>query len=340
MKVNGDNKPFYFIGDPLLSNLKQPIEIKKNCFLKKANETQIQLIKKRWESLNTTKLFYSPNNPYEFNFVYNKKEHTTTMEPIKNISDWKYWVLEINPKYKSFEKSLKYIQDDYRLIDKAFLLSKLNLQILGGYLSYDKIGSHIHVNSYQSYSYRPINFYNDNSTEEYQNPKKIEETNIKEIKNLIKLIQKNDRGDKYDKINKALDDYLIVFETPRISSFRIINLFAILEYLLVSNSSTEEKVSIGKQLQNKLNLLNNRSKNKILVSEYFGEKVNCSFAKVASKLYEYRSDIAHGNRINFKKDLQILNNHKLAQSFLIEIVKNTIIQALIEPDLIIDLKEC
>ena len=93
-----------------------------------------------------------------------------------------------------------------------------------------------------------------------------------------------------------------------------------------------------KQLQSKLNLLNNRFTNKIDIKQHFKVPPEISFEKIIEKLYTYRSDIAHGNNVDFEDKLKELNNHDKVQSFLTALVKECIKQSLIEPQLINNLR--
>ncbi len=58
-------------------------------------------------------------------------------------------------------------------------------------------------------------------------------------------------------------------------------------------------------------------------------------------MYHYRSLLAHGGVPNFQeRELRILRNHDNALKLLKDTVKATIRQALIEPQLLVDLREC
>ena len=54
----------------------------------------------------------------------------------------------------------------------------------------------------------------------------------------------------------------------------------------------------------------------------------------------YRSDIAHGNIVDFEKKYKILKSTENVNSFLSEIIKNVILLAIEKPEFLSDLKKC
>ena len=246
-KKNMEHKPFYFIGNILDPKITAPLLIKQGYEIKKANPSQIKIIRTKLDNIreiSQNTLSYA--NPYESDIISVENEKYYQIEKIENENDLKYWILEIDCNIDDYDKNITTLIKNYQIIDKAFLLSELNIQLLWG-------------------------------------------------------------------------------------------LFAILEYVLTTNESGK---SINKQLQTKLNLLNNRFPNKISISDFFKISDGFKFEKIIEKLYAYRSDIAHRNPIDFENKLQILNNILLVENFLLTLVRRTIRQVLFEPDLIIDLKKC
>ena len=57
-------------------------------------------------------------------------------------------------------------------------------------------------------------------------------------------------------------------------------------------------------------------------------------------MYLYRSNVAHGGTPDFSKELRLLVNHESALQLVKETVKAVIRQALNEPQLLLDLKDC
>lgn len=57
-------------------------------------------------------------------------------------------------------------------------------------------------------------------------------------------------------------------------------------------------------------------------------------------MYDYRSRLAHGDNPDFQRDFAILQNPTLALDLLKGVVKATLRYALVEPRLVVDLREC
>ncbi|MFB6320842.1 hypothetical protein [Saccharicrinis sp. FJH54] len=331
------DKSFYFIGNILETDIELPIHINYGYELKKANSNQIKIIKTRLELIQqATQLFPININPYESEFIKSEKDNSYLIKHPKNTNQWKYWIIELDCYVDDFEKQSENISKNIKIIDSALLVSESNIQLLWGFLHYRINEIKVDVDGISSQSYRPLNFFKSLSI---VNPKTtlINTANLNEIQQLTNLIEKLFSNDKYLTIRKIIDDLINFYEIPPKSPYRIIGLFSILEYLLTTFDSGK---SINKQLQTKLNLLNNRFSEKLNVSEFFKISTETKFEKIIEKLYAYRSDIAHGNNIDFEKKLQILNNNELVENFLLTMVKRTIKQSLFEPDLILDLKKC
>ena len=330
------DKPFFFIGDIIKTKINTPISIIHGYQLKKANHVQIQLIKQLLNSFFDTAYNILFNlNSYECEFIP-LKDKFNKINYLKNETDWNYWVIEIDIPIDEYEKKDDEIRDNISTIDKSFLLSELNIQLLWGFLHYSINKNSIYLDSFRSYDYRLLNFYKEQGPF-IKTKKIINSTTLKEIQALISRINKISKFEENSQIIKSLNDFTKIFEISKKSPFRIIGLFSILEHLITTNPLFSDK-SINKQLQSKLNLLNNRFKNKIDIKQHFKVHPEISFEKIIEKLYTYRSDIAHGNNVDFEDKLKELNNHDKVQSFLTVLVKECIKQLLIEPKLINDLR--
>jgi Apea-like HEPN len=113
--------------------------------------------------------------------------------------------------------------------------------------------------------------------------------------------------------------------------------FSVLESLLVHKPDPKDpNDSITRQVKKKLTLLNNRWAPELDYSAFGSLKPEAVWVK----MYEMRSAIAHGDAPDFKKDLKSLKDLATARSLLIKAVRAVARQALYEPRLVADLREC
>jgi hypothetical protein len=124
---------------------------------------------------------------------------------------------------------------------------------------------------------------------------------------------------------------------PHRSALRFLGYFAILESLLThAPKASDPYDSITRQVRRKLMLLDHRWTHPIDYSPFCGATPET----VWSKMYSYRSLVAHGGEPKFEKDLKVLQNEETALKLIKETVKAVIRQTLSEPQLLLDLREC
>jgi hypothetical protein len=113
--------------------------------------------------------------------------------------------------------------------------------------------------------------------------------------------------------------------------------FAILESILTHNPiPTDPYDSITRQVKKKLALLNNRWSEKIDYSVFGGVAAE----KLWTKMYAYRSSLAHGGKADFARDLRLLGSHFQALNLIKGTVKKIIRHSLDESQLLVDLRDC
>ncbi len=126
-------------------------------------------------------------------------------------------------------------------------------------------------------------------------------------------------------------------DLPRFSPLQVLGYFAILESLLTHQPNPDDRYdSITRQITQKLALLNRRWQ-PALDESSFGQATH---DKIWSKMYGYRSAIAHGIAPDFKSKLEVLGTADHANVLIRNTVKRTIRQALVEPQLVADLHNC
>jgi hypothetical protein len=127
------------------------------------------------------------------------------------------------------------------------------------------------------------------------------------------------------------------------SDFRILALFAIIEFLITHKPNANAGDSLTRQIKGKLPLLCRRFDAPYPPEQFFPRADN-----TWEILYAYRSAIAHGNSIDFKSPYKKdgkggfleLNNSQDVFFFLDEFVRRLLRHAIIEPQLCLDLKKC
>jgi hypothetical protein len=138
-------------------------------------------------------------------------------------------------------------------------------------------------------------------------------------------------------INRLMDQVLDLDALPYESPLTFLGYFAILESVLTHNPKPTDTIdSITRQVKQKVLLLNNRWQPRLDYSQFGASKPDA----VWSKMYSYRSCLAHGGMPDFKGDLQLLGDRDGALNLLKQAVKGVLRQALIEPQLILDLRNC
>lgn len=124
---------------------------------------------------------------------------------------------------------------------------------------------------------------------------------------------------------------------PHSSPLRFLGYFAILESLLTHAPKPSDPYdSITRQVRKKLTLLDHRFPQHMDYGAFGG----ASLETVWTRMYAYRSQLAHGLSPRFTGDLQLLVDHDTALQLVKETTKAVIRQALSEPQLLLDLRDC
>lgn len=123
---------------------------------------------------------------------------------------------------------------------------------------------------------------------------------------------------------------------PSRSPLIFLGYFAILESLLSHPPKTSDPYDLViRQVKTKMALLNNRFDRKIDYSRFSGAPAET----IWTKMYTYRNQLAQGSTPSFDSDLAILGSHAQALGLLKRSLKAIVRQALIEPQLLLDLKD-
>lgn len=249
-----------------------------------------------------------------------------------------------NPFVKGYKESKVYniwvIRHPYRksheIVKPVLALSSLNLSILLEWFSLDKT-DYLSVNDLTTKI-----IYNEMEKEKFPNVI-IDGFAITELQGIWNLfINKSENFIMYSRLNKTIKDFLDLKQIHKNTSFKFLGYFSILENILTHNKGRGLSYSsITFQLQNKLNLLNNRFEYPIDFTKYFNISDSITFTKLIEKLYQYRSDIAHGSESDFNKELFILKNKESNSiMFMHDLTRKVILHYILDPILVEDLKQC
>lgn len=154
------------------------------------------------------------------------------------------------------------------------------------------------------------------------------------------LIAFEEQDAAFDFIRTAIRDFAALKRVPANMPIYVVGLFAIIEMLLTTQQNKTTENSLSHQLKEKLTLLGNRFERPLSHTSHLPKASSMNFKSVVSRLYSYRSKVAHGSALEFAGELQVLESHKAVCRLLREVVRKLILQALFEPALIRDLKNC
>jgi hypothetical protein len=154
--------------------------------------------------------------------------------------------------------------------------------------------------------------------------------------------------DIYCSFSSIIDDFpeiinfIKLFNTLRYlhnyHDFKTLGLFSVIESLLTHKpTSSETGDSLTRQVRTKVPLLLRRAESAFDYGAIF--KVQDE-SKIWKSLYDYRSALAHGRRPDFMKEFATLKDGMVIHDFLIRCIKKLFFVALVEPQLVTDLKEC
>jgi hypothetical protein len=297
-----------------------PVELIDGHYLNKPDPLQLQAVKKILSSV-------SPRYNYDF-FEKNReiREIENGLEVIPSDiprDEWRYWVI-------NFEGSLMKIEPLKYILNLAF-----EQEVTVGFVCNKSAEN----NQYHFISTRgqilPNHFAN-NSLK----LKEILKISTEELHSVATLHEKLNSACKInDSLFGTLDEYEMLKDLPYTSKFKTLGYFAIIESLVTRKpKASDPGDSIRRQLKSKMNLLNNRFNREIETDAYFEKETN--FDTIWGKLYDYRSDIAHGNSKKFGKEYQCLKNIFAIDDYLNQVSRAVVKQCVLEPQLMVDLKDC
>lgn len=163
----------------------------------------------------------------------------------------------------------------------------------------------------------------------------IQAADIDEIADIHSRLQRSNSGSL--DIKRYANELQSLQGLPQRSPLLFLGYFALLESLLTHAPDPKDPLdSITRQVKSKISLLNNRFKHPV-------DYTRCGAGNpetIWTKMYDYRSRLAHGDTPDFNARLAVLQDHQTALELLRETVKAALRHALVEPQLIADLRNC
>ena len=301
--------PFILIGEVIESHgsISEPIEIAENVHLKLADDQYISAIKQHMLP------FFLLSGIENYILHEYKPGAGNRMVPLEK-ENWQYWIITHTNFLKEENLALS--------IELAEIGLTPVLDVTGPQ------GFSRHLNPQIASSY-----YQDRLSYDLRT---VDETVIKNIKSTRALLDEfSGRKNEFYFIDKAIKDFVNLKELHKKSPFRVIAIFSIIELLI-----TNRGVSISHQLRTKIPLLNRRFDLPLDFFAFFSGPDTLTEEKIIDKMYQYRSDIAHGNMTRFESALKILHSEEKTVEFLYLLLKRLVRYSLSDPQLIADLKQC
>jgi Apea-like HEPN len=297
-----------------------PYDIDNKICINRANIQQINIFKKEHAKFDFPP---DPTYPYEYDLTQDNGNK------ISDINSWKYWIIQI----KGNGNGLIYLE------------SALSL-----YYPKIKIGSWLCTdNNFETYrsARMPFSYYANYWDEEISFNPILIKLAIKDL-DFIKTVYLKLKDIALNHDNTSLS---VVREFNNLdyihkgSNIKTLGYFAIIESLLVHKPAPQDPTSsITRQVISKINFINNRliekeieSLNEIDFYSYFGDT---KYDTVMKKAYDYRSCIAHGNKIDFQKEFACLKSQKNVDLFLKEMTRKILLYYIFKLNIVSDLKQC
>ena len=173
------------------------------------------------------------------------------------------------------------------------------------------------------------------STKALANPLVVNEDWVQSVGQLVAAMRPIVAGS-WPGIRAAFERRLELQSVPLASPLRHLGYFIIMEALLTHAPAHGDPAdSLGRQLQTKLPLLSNRMQFALPFEDL---DPAASPSTVLSALYSYRSAIAHGTDPSFDGKQRVLGSREKVGAFLEIATRRLLRQAVLEPQLVTDLK--
>ena len=318
---NGDvaiPRPFCFVLNVAGTGKDGAIEVAPGQMLRCATNEEIKFIKEMIESLfgrHFGASLWESQRPKSGRGKYRTRP----------ANQWRYFVIELDLAFEDFD-----------LLEQASTIARCGLEI--GFAvsrtTFEKLELAASI-------YRPPQLFQSLTAlsevhhSEIGGGKTIAKSDGKDVAEIYARLKLHDHS--LLDLRRILIQLLELKDLPHFSPLQILGYFAILESILTHQPNPEDRYdSITRQITQKLALLDRRWQPPLNYADFGAAK----HETIWSKMYAYRSAIAHGTAPDFSSKLSILKSAECANLLIKETVKQVIRHSLVEPTLIADLHNC
>jgi hypothetical protein len=308
-------KSFAFIPNLLDVQFESPIEIVPGHTFKRAEDYQQDMVH---GFINRFKMFLISPNIYEYQAVL--RSGTSSFEPLEK-PNWRYFVCE-------FAGNNAVMCD----LAEASALTPIHLRFIPTFVLTTPPAEHERA-SYAIVAAPGLwELFGDFSPFSSQILRLVE-SDLSDLRTAYD--QMLDVRSKFVGLHRACSMFHRLCTMASHSNLSVLGYFSVIESLLTHNPHGDYD-SLGHQIRTKMSLLSNRFAEPIDY-KVFGDLTP---DRAWSKLYEFRSRIAHGAELTFDGSLKALVNSGTVEDFLRETTRLILRQALREPQLFADLQAC
>lgn len=322
---------FAHIGNPIEFKCPLPFKLSPDLSICRPTVTQLKRIRKHLHNLNR---FNDFRTPYESVFTRRPEKSALYKLETGETQEIQFVYVEVKPlpKQKWKYAIVKYRSDG--LVREHYKPQEIvDLEIAS------RIGPH-HLNIFNTYgAWSPARFGSDTELFDFLSHGVHQDYNdvwtlsdleaLKKTYNDVVAVRMG-----YPELYHACKLYWSLPNLRGYNELLCLGLFAVIESLITHNPKGESD-SISHQIAAKVKLLSNRFERG--VEHDFG---SIEDGKLWKKLYDFRSKLAHGGKVDFRGTFQILTDAYTVQLFLEEFLRALLRFALVEPRLCMDLKEC
>lgn len=310
---------FSYIPNHIEINADLPFQLIPGCDVKEANEQQIQLIElnlKKMGAFIGSRGMLLDNGSTIIHEIFEDGVHVQTKTLVCR-NKRKYFVVT-------------YEDEGISLLNLQFASNITEIPLL-----FDVFRCDVYENNY-TFGYDPDLAFRFFSESDMTTQQTLNKENLEQIREIY--CRFSSISDDFPEITNSIKLFNTLRYLHNYHDFKTLGLFSVIESLLTHKpTSSETGDSLTRQVRTKVPLLLRRAESGFNYGAIF--KIQDE-SKIWKSLYDYRSALAHGRRPDFKKEFAILKDGMVIHDFLIRCIKQLFSLALIEPQLVTDLKEC